>query len=167
MVAAQCNACGSKWHFVIRPNCSLSWRGMIWVFAGISGVALATAVGFAMLGAWLVLPFAGLELLALAIGFYHCARRGAEREVIAIQGDTISIERGRYRPHQRYEFSRAWAQVYLKKARPRSYPSRLTIRSHGREVEIGAFLVEEEREWLARELRRRIAESSGQRDFAI
>lgn len=32
------------------------------------------------------------------------------------------------------------------------YPSRLTIRSHGREVEVGRCLNEEERERLARDL---------------
>ena len=38
-------------------------------------------------------------------------------------------------------------------ARIKGYPSRLTIRSHGRAVEIGSYLADKERENLALELR--------------
>jgi len=50
------------------------------VFALLAAVAIGIAIGFAAIGAWLVLPFAGLEALALAIAFFAMARRIADDE---------------------------------------------------------------------------------------
>ena len=41
---------------------------------------LAISVGFAMAGAWLVLPFAGLEVLALGAAYLAYARRFGMQE---------------------------------------------------------------------------------------
>jgi len=43
----------------------------------IAAVSLLIAVAFALAGAWLVLPFAGLELAGLAWALRHVARRRA------------------------------------------------------------------------------------------
>ena len=50
------------------------------MFALLAAGAIAIGVGFAAMGAWLVLPFAGLEALALAIAFFAMARRIADDE---------------------------------------------------------------------------------------
>jgi len=104
------------------------------------------------MGLWLVFPFAGLEMLALAAGLYVCACRGHECEVIVIDGDKVEVAWGRRRPERRWELQRSWARVVLRRYARGRRPSRLTIRSHGREVEVGARLNEEERERLARDL---------------
>ena len=75
-----------------------------------------------------------------------------ECEVIYVAADSIRIERGRYGPRERWVMGRTWARVVLKVCPRQWYPSRLLIRAHGRTVEIGRFLVEEEREKLARDL---------------
>lgn len=142
---------------MLQPNSSLSWRATLWVLAGIAAVALTIASLFALAGAWLVLPFAGLELAALGLALHRCATRGCEREVISIEGDTVAIERGRFRPTQRHELPRSWTRVVLDRPGARGHPSRLLIRAHDRSVEVGAWLVEEERTWLAQELRHRLA----------
>jgi uncharacterized membrane protein len=50
-------------------------------FGALAAITLAIGVGFAMVGAWLVLPFAGLEVLMLSIAFFVYARRaGSEVE---------------------------------------------------------------------------------------
>ena len=50
------------------------------MFALLAAVAIGIGIGFAAMGAWLVLPFAGLEALALAIAFFAMARRIADDE---------------------------------------------------------------------------------------
>ncbi len=45
------------------------------MFVLLGATAIAIGVGFATAGAWLVLPFAGLEVLALGIAFIAIARR--------------------------------------------------------------------------------------------
>ena len=44
-------------------------------FAALAALTLTIGIGFAFVGAWLVLPFAGLEVLMLAIAFIMYARR--------------------------------------------------------------------------------------------
>jgi len=154
VVAAERDAGTADCCVVIRPNCSLTWRATLFVFSGISVVSLAIALGFFLLGYWLILPFAGLELAVLAVALYLTARRGAHREVISIRGGEVAVQKGRRRPEQTQTFLRGWVRIELARPPRRGYPSRLWIRSHGREVEIGGCLNESERCRLAEDLRR-------------
>jgi uncharacterized membrane protein len=43
-------------------------------------ITLAIGVGFALVGAWLVLPFAGLEVLGLGAAFVYRARQVAKND---------------------------------------------------------------------------------------
>jgi len=97
----------------------------------------------------LVLPFSGLEILALGAALYVCAWRGGMQEVISVNGDHITVEIGRQSPEQSEKFRRAWTQVILERSWNSWYPSRLLIRSHGRQIEIGRFLNEQERQGFA------------------
>ena len=59
----------------------MSPAGLATAFAALAALTLAIGVGFAFVGAWLVLPFAGIEALMLAVAFFVVARRaGAEGE---------------------------------------------------------------------------------------
>lgn len=145
---------GEGCRFVIRPDRSLSWRQTKLVYATLAGLCLLVAIGFTAMGFWLVLPFAGAEVIALAAGFYLCALSGRETEVVCINDDRIAVEKGRDKFHKVCEFERCWAQIALMPPRIQWYPSRLVIRSRGKQVQLGAFLTEGERERLARELTR-------------
>ena len=144
----------STW--VLRPNQSLTWRECKLVFAGILAVSLVIAISFAVLGFWPILPFAGAELAALGGALYLCQSRGRCVEVISVQGSRVAVEKGRNGPTQRWDFERAWVQVRLQRARVRGHPSRLILRSHGREVSIGDFLIEDERKLVAEALQRAV-----------
>lgn len=45
------------------------------MFAALGALTLGIAGAFAALGAWLILPFAGLEVLVLGAAFWITARR--------------------------------------------------------------------------------------------
>lgn len=145
--------------FVIRPNCSLSWRGNQIFFLMMATVCFGIAGIFTARGYWVVLPFAGLEMAALGAALYLCAWRAARWEVITVERDHVEIAIGREKPEQTYTFNRHWARVELDAPAINSYPSRLVIRSHGREVEVGTFLSNEERRRLARALRAALSRS--------
>ena len=147
--------------FVIRPNAAPPWREIRVFFVLVASVSLTVAVRFALLGFWPILPFAGLELLLLAWALYTTARRAERREVVRVNEDTVEVERGARRPEQRWELQKAWAQVRVIRPRHRLHPSRLMICSHGQQIEIGSFLVEQERLQLARELRSAIGPVAG------
>jgi len=54
---------------VARRNNSLSSGGRFLVLGSLAAVVLAISLGFALSGAWLILPFAGLELLVVGLAF--------------------------------------------------------------------------------------------------
>lgn len=142
--------------YTLQPNCSLNWpatKGVIVGFAACMGVASAYWVSQ---GAWLVLPFFGLELGVLALGLYLSALAGARREVIEIAGPELRLLRGGRRLQEVTRFPRHWSRVVLVSDPTGWYPSRLMLSCHGRRVEIGACLVEHERLQLAQELEERL-----------
>lgn len=61
-----------------KRHCSISPLGLALVFGGLAALTLSIGAAFAALGAWLVLPFAGLEALALCAAFVAVARRAAD-----------------------------------------------------------------------------------------
>jgi uncharacterized membrane protein len=56
-------------------NCSLSPAAFAGALALPAIVAMSIGIGFAVMGAWPILPFVGLELLALVAAFLCYARR--------------------------------------------------------------------------------------------
>ncbi len=145
-----------KTGFIVMPNRAMPWRHQVIAFSIIAAFSLGVAIGFFMQGLTLVLPFAGLELTALGAALYVSAWRGGKREVISITGDSVKVETGRDAPQQEYTFERSWVQVVLEKSWNSWYPSRLLLRSHGKQIEVGGFLNEEERQGLAIALRQAI-----------
>jgi len=131
----------------------MSWRHLFLAYLAISTAVLTIGVVGLSAGLPLVLPFSGLEVVLLGWAFYLSAWRGGIRQVITISRDRVVIEAGRHAPEARDEFQRQWVRVVLEKP-GNWYPSRLYLRSHGRRVEIAAFLNEQERRGLAVELRK-------------
>ena len=147
-----------NWRIVIRPNRSLTRRQLQLAFLGIAVVCLGIASAFAVIGLWPILPFAGFEVIVVGVGLYLSAAGGQATEVVSVCGDKVAVEKGRRQVSRRWEMQRAWAQVRLLPPKIRWYPSRLVLRSHGKALELGGFLNEQERQQLAGQLRRAIRE---------
>jgi uncharacterized membrane protein len=143
------------YRIIARPNCSLSPKGRIGVVALIASFSLAVAIGFSLIGAWLVLPFAGLELVAVAYAFYYINCHAADYESITIEGDQLAVEKRDYKNTSQIVFHRYWARVLLR--RLPSGDQSLLLRSHGKEVEFGRhFMNNDQRLALAQQLKRRV-----------
>jgi uncharacterized membrane protein len=144
---------GANYSIMAKPNCSLTPRQKVGVFCAIAFFSLTVSIGFVIAGAWLVFPFAGLELLALGLAFYlvHCHSR--DYESITIAGDNLAVEKRNYKQTSRIVFHRYWARVILRDAP--GGEQRLWLRSHGKEVEFGRYMNNDARLILASQLRRR------------
>ena len=136
---------------VARRNNSLSSTGRLVAFALIFIVSIGIAAAFATFGAWLILPFAGIEMLVLFFAFRYIERHAADYELVEIDGDAVKVEWTSGRSRHGGEFNRHWAQVVVDGG-----GSRLALRSHGRELEIGRYMTDEQRLDLARALKRRL-----------
>jgi len=164
VVERVCDPLGFDCHWVIRPNQSLSWRGAVRIYTVIALCCLGIGVAFALHGYWPVLPFAGFEVIVLGIAFYLCLLRSQIREVISVNADVVTVEKGRHRAQEHWECPRAWARVALEHSPIAWYPMRLTIAFQGRKVEIGRFLNDEERSVLAEELQQMISKPDWRQD---
>jgi uncharacterized membrane protein len=138
--------------FTLKPNCSLSWRWVKRLAAGLGCCILAVGTYWVSLGAWLVLPFTGLELLVVGVGFYLSSLVGHSREVIEIDGEDLRVLRGGRRLQEVARLPRYWTQATLSRDPRGWYPSLLVLRCHGRRVEVAARLIDAEREDLTAEL---------------
>jgi uncharacterized membrane protein len=137
----------------LQPNCSMSWRGLQFVMGLLWAISAFVAYWAWQLGAWMVMPFSGLEMLLVTGAFYYCAVRARTCEEVALDAEQIRVRRGARELKSEAFLPRHWAQVELRRDPRRWYPTRLLLRSHGRAIEIARNLMDEERALLARDLR--------------
>jgi len=144
---------GDRFRFVLSPNCSISWRELVLFYLLTCVVALAVGLFFAVQGLWLVLPFSGLEMLALGIVLYLTSRKANQREVITLDPSCTRIEKGMQRVQQSWEFKTPWVRI-IEQPRAGSKTGRvLAVGASGESVEVGSFLANWEKEALAFQLK--------------
>jgi uncharacterized membrane protein len=146
-------ATSNKLDYIARPNCSLDRRGKLCLFAAAAAICGLISLVFAVFGAWLVLPFAGLELALLAWALRLMDRHAGDYERVVLEGDRLRIETCEAGLPASYEFHRYWAQV---RVRAEGSDARVFVRSHGREVELGRFRSPEQKLAFAQQLRERV-----------
>ncbi len=131
----------------VWPNRSLSLRGMLLVFIIVAVVALVIGIAFSLVGAWLILPFAGLEITVVGAVLYWLFRHADDHELIVINDERVTVIHHRSGREKRYEFQRYWVKIILERHHG-WYPSKLKMGSHGRLVVIGDELRDEARQAL-------------------
>jgi uncharacterized membrane protein len=134
---------------MIKRNCSASPKQLGWVFASIVAVSFSFGVAFAAHGLWLVLPFVGLETLAVAAAFFCYGRRAADFERIEIGEGVVSVEQveGSERSIRRLP----WVRVEVLE-RGRTGGMTVWLVSGAERVEVGRHLLDARRAQLAVEL---------------
>ena len=144
---------GDCYRIVLAPNCSISWRELL-LFYGLTCVlALTIGIFFTLQGLWLVLPFSGLEMLALGGGLFVTSRKVYRREVITLDAQRTRIEKGLQRIDQSWEFHTKWVRVIDEPGDDRETRRRLVIGMSGNSVEVGSFLANWEKDALAFQLK--------------
>lgn len=136
---------------ILTPNRSLSWQKSKWVLAFIGGFCLSIALVWSLLGAWFILPFAGLEIGLLALVMYLVSAATYQRQEICVYQDSLRVRKGRYRKTQQWQLNRhntslTWPQC--------NHPedARLLLLSDGSQsVRIGEFLNLEDQNLLIKE----------------
>lgn len=142
---------------ILKPNNSISPEAGVRVVLALAGLIFLVAFGFTRIGAWLVLPFAGLELLAIAYAFYFMHLHSADFESITISDDVVVVEKKDDKKISTTVFQRYWAQVSVRKVVDGADVNGLFINSHGNEVEFGKkYINDEQRVLLAREIKQKL-----------
>lgn len=149
---------GDTRRLVLWPHRSLTRRGFVWF---VCGTALLISMPlFAVLGTillWGLLPFLAAAVAGIWWALAQSWRDGNLTETLTLAPRRMTlVRRAPGGIEQSWEANPFWVAV-------RVYPSGgkvphyLTLKGDGREVELGAFLTEDERLSLAHEIREAVA----------
>src|SRR3954463_1645170 len=119
---------------VATPNRSLGVAGRRWVLGAIAANTLGIAAFVTALGAWPVMPFAGLEVALVALAFRVLGSHDADYERLEIGEHEVRWEVREASRIERFVAHRPWARVEM-----RSSGDRCTLRLAyaGRTVALG------------------------------
>jgi uncharacterized membrane protein len=138
---------GVTW--TLRRNCSVSPRQLGAMLGVLAGLSLAVAGFFWSHGAWMVLPFSLLEMLAVVIAFVVYARHATDGEQISVSGGRLVVELERAGTLERTEFSGHMVRIDA----PDASGDLVRVRVGGQSIGVGRFVRPDLRPLLARELR--------------
>jgi uncharacterized membrane protein len=138
--------------WMIKRNCSVSPKQLALVFASIVAVSCVFGVVFAAQGLWLVLPFVGVQLLAVAAAFLCYGRRAADYERIEIADGVIAVELVEGSRRSLRHLPVAWTRVEVGSAGGAGSVS-LARAARGERVPLGRHLPDVRRARLGEELK--------------
>ncbi|MCB1760389.1 MAG: DUF2244 domain-containing protein [Gammaproteobacteria bacterium] len=138
--------------YLIQPNRSLTPCQLGLACALICVALVAVAIYFSLQGAWLIAPFAGLEIALVVTAICYQCRWSGQKQRIHVGEREVRMD-STHRDAGAIKFPKGWLRIELLEPVHDWHPRRLLIGAHGRYLEVGAFLEESERERLACSLR--------------
>jgi uncharacterized membrane protein len=128
--------------FLSRRNCSIGPGSLIAVFASLVALSFGFGAVFASYGPWLILPFAGLEMLAVGCAFFTCGRRVGDFERISVGAHAVTIEQVQGKRRVVQEFNPRWARLSVLR---QPADVKVLLSQSGKQVELGRHLGVERR----------------------
>ncbi|MCP1336383.1 DUF2244 domain-containing protein [Futiania mangrovi] len=128
----------------LRPHRSLGPKGFIVLMVFISAISFGAGLFYTVLGAWPILGFYGLDVLAIWWAFRTSFRNGRLHETVELRPARLRVHRvhpgGRV---ERWDFQPYWVRLALEEVRKDDPRIRLTQGTVA--VELGRFMNAEER----------------------
>jgi uncharacterized membrane protein len=142
----------STFRAVLHPHRSLEPKGFLILMLAIGGVSFVMGVAFLMMGAWPVFGFFGLDVLLIYVAFRLNYRAGRAYELVELTPRTLTLKQvSASGKTKSFEFNPYWVRVLVTERRDGGNHLKLT--SHGRELEFGRLLNDDERRDFAIALR--------------
>ena len=140
---------GQNVQWFLKKNCSVTPTQLGWFYLSLCVISLGIGTMFWFLGAPLVMPFAGIELVAVGCAFVLYARHATDGEKIALQGGRLVVELEHGGHCERTEFLPHQVRIEPQA----SERSLIEVSGPGRSVKVGRYVRPELRAALAREIR--------------
>jgi uncharacterized membrane protein len=136
---------------VIHPYRSLGAEGFRILFYAVVAANAGAAIIVTALGGWPVLGFLGLDILLVYLAFRVSYAQARAFERVVVDGQSLTVERVDHKgARAEWRFPAYWVSVWFEGDDGRGT---ITLRSHGRALEIGSFLPPFERKSFAQALR--------------
>lgn len=138
---------------MLGRNCALTPRQVGVFYLSVVVASLGVAAFCAAHGAWMVLPFSFVEVLAVGVALLVYARHAVDCERVSLCDDALMIESIDGDRRRLTRLDRRAARVLLE-GRPRL---EVCVVARGERVPVGRFIGERERSRFARELRQALS----------
>jgi len=137
---------------LLTPHRSLNRTGFLVLMGFVCLISFAAGVVFLMMGAWPVLGFFGLDLLAVWWAFRINYRTGKAWEEIRVTPSELRVRRTSHRGHVvEWVLNPLWVRLD-RTEHPEFGIERLWLVSSGRRVSVGSFLGPDEKASFAKAL---------------
>jgi len=137
---------------LLTPHRSLNRTGFLVLMVFLSVVSFAAGLAFLLMGAWPVLGFFGLDVLAIYWAFRINFLRGRASEEISVTPSELRVRRVSHRGHVvEWVLNPVWVQLD-QKIHAEFGIERLYLVSKGRRVSIASFLGPDEKASFAKAL---------------
>jgi uncharacterized membrane protein len=105
-----------------------------------------------LVGAWLILPFAGLEVGCVAAAFWWIERQAKDFDAIEVLETEVAVTRCRNQRFEQFSFARGWVQIDVE-TDEMGREKGVRLRQSGRSVSLAEFLGGAEQRNAVRQLR--------------
>src|SRR3954447_26949217 len=137
---------------LLTPHRSLNRTGFLVLMGFVCTISFAAGVAFLLMGAWPVLGFFGLDVLAIYWAFRVNFRRGDASEESTVTRSELRVRRISHRGHVvEWVLNPLWARLD-QKTHAEFGIERLYLVSRGRHVSVGSFLGPDEKASFAKAL---------------
>jgi uncharacterized membrane protein len=137
---------------LLTPHRSLNRTGFLVLMGFVCAVSFAAGLAFLLMGAWPVLGFFGLDVLAIYWAFRLNFRHARASEEISVTPSELRVRRTSHRGHVvEWVLNPLWVQLD-RKTHPEFGIEKLYLLSKGRRVSIASFLGAEEKASFAKAL---------------
>ena len=137
---------------LLTPHRSLNSTGFLVLMAFLSAVSFAAGLAFLLMGAWPVLGFFSLDVLAIYWAFRINFRHAKATEEIWVTPSELRVRRVSHRGHVvEFVLNPLWVRLD-QKTHAEFGIEKLYLRSRGRKISIGSFLGADEKASLAKAL---------------
>lgn len=140
-----------KFYIELRPNKSSSLRQNMLFFGMLSLICITFGVGFFIVGAPLILPFAGLEIVALIIIIKLNRDWSNQSQILTIDKLHVKITNNK----RKKIYDRFLSKFLIQE---KNGAKIILLQSHKEQTEIGRFLTADERDELIAILKRKVHE---------
>lgn len=132
----------------LTPNRSATWQQTKWVIVIMVCFVMIIAIAWSFVGAWVVLPFAGLEVGLFAFLMYKVSVFTYTNEVINISNNSVEIESGYKKRRHKQTFPRNSLDIYYSETENNWDLPKVAFCSNDNKRIVGEFLNLEDRKKL-------------------
>jgi uncharacterized membrane protein len=130
---------------VLSPNRSASWAQTKGLLLLMAIVVIGIAIVWSFVGAWLILPFAGLEVGLLALFMYLGSYASYQQQVITLDDTQIRVQMGVHYPKYNASLDRSRTYLAIIEAETEYELMQLCLQDDKQQIPVGQFLNQQER----------------------